>query len=182
MKYEWKKWKKKLSLFLVRFILSVELINLTCLLLWFYSIRLFRLYLLGCHICEIFKNCVKIAIQTPIYHSHIDSVNNKLMLLKFIVHIILTDCLISTPKIFLLKENKLIQNFYNPNNFFLKPDNTEQAIKEDSAMVLLSTNVNNLIPLTMDSQCKLFSMIRYNVSMKLSQRTPNPLTYRKDKK
>ena len=82
----------------------------------------------------------------------------------------------------MLKENKLIQNFYNPNNFFRKPDNTEQAIKEDSAMVLLSTNVNNLIPLTMDSQCKLFPMIRYNVSMKLSQRTPNPLTYRKDKK
>lgn len=87
-----------------------------------------------------------------------------------------------TPKIFLHRENKLTLNFFNLKKFYLKPDNTEAAIKEDLATDWLSTNVNNLILLIMGSQCKIFPKNRYNVSMKLNQRTPNPLTYRKEKK
>lgn len=144
-------------------------------------IRLFRLYLLGCHICEIFKSCVKIVIQALICRLHTDSVSNKPILLKFKV-LISIDSLIMTPKIFSHKGNKLIPNFYNPKKFYPKPDNTETAIKEDLVMDSLSTNVNNLIISIMDSQCIIFSKNRYNVSMKLNQRTPNPLTYRKEKK
>ena len=144
-------------------------------------IRLFRLYLLGCHICEIFKSCVKIVIQVLICRLLTDSASNKPILLKFKV-LILIDSLIMTPKIFSHKGNKLIQNFYNPKKFYPKPDSTETAIKEDLAMDSLSTNVNNLILSIMDSQCIIFSKNRYNVSMKLNQRTPNPLTYRKEKK
>jgi hypothetical protein len=49
-------------------------------------------------------------------------------------------------------------------------------------MDLLSIKENSLILLIMDYRCTIFIYDSYNVSMKLNQRTPNPLTYRREKK
>ena len=118
-----------------------------------------RLYLLGCHICEIFKNCVKIVTQALICHSRIDSVNIKPIPLKSTLPIS-TNSLIYNPKIHLDKPNKHTPNFYNQKNSSLNQDNKEAAIKEGLAMGLLSTNENNLTLSIMDSPCNLVSYFK----------------------
>lgn len=144
-------------------------------------IRLSILYLLGCRIWGIFKNYGKVEIQSQSCPLPIDPVSRHLTLLNISV-VALRNWLSWNREIFLGRGNKHIQNSYNPKSYYQKPANKRLPIREVSATAWHSTNASNPTPSITACPCMILLTLSYNISMKLNARTPNPLTYRKDKK